>query len=99
MPSPVSQSAQASAAMRRQLNRGPLDSLLHLSEPDAGFAIGMEGAEGVDCMSDAAAMSIMNQPVIVDCVDWAASTWNEDADEVSRTLKHEIVRIAVEGLS
>lgn len=99
LPGAVSKSANASAAARAQLNRGPLDSLLHISESDVDVGSGLEGSEDIAGISDAAALSIMNQPVIIECVDWAATTWKEDPDEVSRTLKHEIVNIAVKGLS
>lgn len=84
LPSPIHPNT-TSEAMRAQLNRGPLDSLLHLAEADA--------TGGSEEGTDAAAMSIMSQPVIIDCVDWAASTWKSDPDEVSRTLKHEILSL------
>jgi hypothetical protein len=47
---------------------------------------------------EAAVMSIMSQPALVEVVDWAATTWKEDADEVARALKHEIVEMAVNGV-
>ncbi len=97
MPTSTSKTAAANAAARAQLNRGPVDSLFHIVDTidedfsTDGFAGGRE--------TDAAAMSIMDQPVIVDCVDWAATTWKEDPDEISRALKHEIVQMAVSGMS
>jgi len=47
---------------------------------------------------DSAAAAIISQRALVEVVDWAATTWKDDADEVARALKREIVAIAVNGM-
>lgn len=88
---------------RLSARRGPLDTLLHLSGEDALLGVDAGGdiaGDGTSAVSsEAVAMSIMSQPAVVDTVDWAASSWKDDPDEVSRTLKHEIVSMAVRVLS
>lgn len=79
---------------RLQAAHGPMGVLCNISREDGLPA--ENGVEGEDAGA-AAVMSIMAQPVLVEVVDWAAMTWKEDADEVSRALKHEIVTMAVNG--
>lgn len=92
--------ASAGSQGRVAAQRGPLDALLHLSDEDALRGTQpVDGATGAGVSSEAAAVSILSQPAVVECVDWAAASWKDDPDEVSRTLKHDIVSMAVKGLS
>lgn len=44
-------------------------------------------------------LAIMQQPAIVQCVDWAAATWKDDPDDISRVLKRELLNIVVSSIS
>jgi hypothetical protein len=72
---------------------GPLDVLRSVAHSGEASELGDAETAG-----EAAVMSIMSQPALVEVVDWAATTWKEDADEVARALKHEIVEMAVNGV-
>jgi hypothetical protein len=57
-----------------------------------------EAGSAAEAQAMAAMTTVMTQPVLVQCVDWAAGTWRDDADEVSRSLKREIVAMAINGI-
>jgi hypothetical protein len=80
---------------RLEAAQGPMNVLCNISREDGPPEDGAM-VDGEDAGA-AAVMSIMSQPVLVEVVDWAATTWKEDADDVSRALKHEIVTMAVNG--
>ena len=73
----------------------PLQALQNIS-PEGVYTGGDEG-DSVES-GEAAMLSIMTQPALVSVIDWAASTWKTDPDEVSRALKHDIVTMAVNGV-
>ena len=105
---PLDSRANSSSNIDRQRriaaeqSHNPLGALMNISNLSMGDGCDNIGddAEGDGGASPgAAALSIMSQPVLVECVDWAASSWRDDADEVGRALKQEIVSMAVKGLS
>jgi hypothetical protein len=57
-----------------------------------------EAGSAAEAQAMAAMTTVMTQPVLVQCVDWAAGTWRDDADEVSRSLKREIVAMVINGI-
>lgn len=94
----ASSSEAATQTPRVSSLAGPLEVLCNLShDADRASESLMEGASGSP--AEVAVMAVMSQPALIEVVDWAANTWKDDADDVGRALKREIVEMAVNGIA
>ena len=87
------------SAAGRPLPNGPMDELCNIaSRSGSGMISAGEEEAFAGAGEDSATAAIISQRALVEVVDWAATTWKDDADEVTRALKREIVAIAVNGM-
>ena len=102
----LSSSNRGSGRQEQGHSQGVLQTLMNVSgvdellgpSPDEGAA-GNAGSAGAGDLPTLAAMELMAEPSVVRCVDFAAASWRDDPDDITRALKQELLRTALEGIS